>query len=632
MTPTFHRPCERSDLAWTALAGAAASAAVAYTALLLVVVPEATRGNSLALGTRAASGAAVALLAMAGAAAAWWAAKRRTAWRALQARRALLPLLGLPVAASLLDRELWRAPDAELLLILGAFGLALERALAAAVESRLLRRWVLPVRRLPPWVPLVVLVLCSALWAAKVAWGTTLQLERFASATSDLGEFDNLFFNALSGRPFRAPAIDGDVRDWSALKVHFELVLYALLPFYALAPGPKALLVLQAALVALTPLPLYLAFRRRLGRWAALAVAVSFLLLPAVQRGSFYDFHFPPVGAFFAACAVWTLGIPGRRGAIAAIVAVALALASREEISFGLAVYGAVMATRASSPRRYVALAVAGLAWFLLVKFAIMPLFGRAWFTVMYQDLIPPGARGLGGVVLSALTNPTFVLRKVLTFEKLVYLLHFAVPLAFVWVRGGRSVVIAASAVPFTLLVTNRPFLYQPSFQYVFFWAPWVVVGAAIVLGAMRPSARAAAAAAMLVVAALSTRQLGMVLGGDEIVGGFGPKRLKIEPGEAEHVAAVRRLAARIPPGASVAATEREGPYVSTRADFFSVKAAFGDPEYVVVGPIVIDQEKPKLRDALRLGWGVEAIEGPFALLRRGASPERNGELVRRLR
>src|SRR5262249_3822072 len=143
-----------------------------------------------------------------------------------------------------------------------------------------------------------------AYYVAKTGALVRLSHDRMATSSSDLAEFDNLFFNALHGHPFRAPAIEGLLDDWSALKIHAEFLLYVLLPFYAISPGPVALLWIQPAVIALTAIPIYLLAADRIGKGLAVVVAIAFLCFPAVQRPNFYDFHFTPAGM---ACIAWWL-------------------------------------------------------------------------------------------------------------------------------------------------------------------------------------------------------------------------------------------------------------------------------------------------------------------------------------
>src|SRR6185436_18484967 len=136
----------------------------------------------------------------------------------------------------------------------GATSLLLERLLRvsfAALAGAPPERLRLPrTAALERWLPRVVLAFGIAWYFVVISRGVLQNHLRIATTSSDLAEFDNLFFNALHGHPFRSPAIEGNLADWSALKVHAEAILYLLLPLYAIAPGPKTLLVMQTGVIA----------------------------------------------------------------------------------------------------------------------------------------------------------------------------------------------------------------------------------------------------------------------------------------------------------------------------------------------------------------------------------------------
>jgi uncharacterized membrane protein len=581
---------------------------------------------------------------------------------------ALSPLLILAVVPVLWSRPAWSSATLEFLILCGVTTILLEVLLRRSLRSRPTSAIVAPIRaalarlperarRLLPWLLLTAGILY---YAIAISHFTLLNHERMATSSSDLAEFDNLFFNALHGHPFRSPAIEGELQNWSALKVHAEFALYLLLPFYALSPGPQALLILQTSIIALTAIPIHLFAARRLGAGVGVVFAVVYLFLPAVQQPNFYDFHFTPVGMFFVA---WTfvfldrvlhpeLGVAPRRlrlHKLLLILCFAGALLSREDIAFGLSLLGLMVVLGGKSPRLGLALAASAAAYFVLMKFGVMPRFGSMWFSAIYEDLKAPGLGGFGAVVQTLLTNPAYVLRKLLAEPKLTYLLHLLVPLAFLWVRRPWLALAALPGLPFSLLVTNRSPMSEISFQYVYHWVPYIV--AASVLGLQATSRRlgpgasreptvsgrvaaCAALCALIFAAALSSHQFGALLGAESITGGFGPKSLRISDEERARVARLRQLTARIPKDASVVASEREGPHVSTRLVMYSLKFTFGqDPDYVLIGRELSRAEHDRLLPELASGrYGLLASEGEFFLLQRGADPSQNANLMRWLR
>jgi uncharacterized membrane protein len=554
-----------------------------------------------------------------------------------------LPSAMLCVLPPLLTREPWRGQELEFLITVGAFGVALEAALrcgfsvAGTAVDRCLQRVPIGLAR---WAPRMVIGSAVAYYAIRISALTLLSHQRLATSTSDLGEFDNLFFNALHGHPFRAPAIDGDLRDWGELKVHAEFVLYLLLPLYALRPGPRTLLVIQSTVVALTAIPIFLFAARRAGRAAGVVLAVVFLLLPFVERPNFYDFHFVPVGMLFAACTITLVerqGTGQRTDRVTTAlfwVSFALTLLSREDIAAGMVVTGLFVALTGHNPRLGTIMALAAGVYCAIVKFIVMPHFGVMWFDSIYDDLKVPDRRGFASVVYTLVSNPVFTIHKLLTEQKLLYVLHLTVPLLFLWLRRWPLLAAALPGFLFTLAVTNRPPMSDSSFQYAFLWAPYVVTASALALeriGRRRadgPSARRAALAALAAVATITSVNLGAFFGAESIRGGFGDKVLSINDSDRQRASNLGELLRRIPPDSSVVASEDVGPHVSTRLVLYSLKYTLGDqPDYMLVGRMQPSEQR-RARDALAHGYGVIEQNGEFFLAKRGAPQTDNASLA----
>ena len=118
------------------------------------------------------------------------------------------------------------------------------------------------------------------------------------------------------------------------------------------------------------------------------------------------------------------------------------------------------------------------------------------------------------------------------------------------------------------------------------------------------------------------------------IRGGPDNKLLAMSEYDQQRLAALRRVVSQIPDTASVAATEHEGPHVSTRLVMYSLKYTFGYyPDYVLYGTRPTIRLEPELiRRALVSGeYGLAAEEGGFRLLQRGAPRNRNEEALSHL-
>jgi hypothetical protein len=236
--------------------------------------------------------------------------------------------------------------------------------------------------------------------------------------------------------------------------------------------------------------------------------------------------------------------------------------------------------------------------------------------------------------LLTLLSNPWFVSNHTLLAPKLQYLLHFSVPLAFLWWRRPWLLTALLPGLAFTFLATDRPPYFSTGFQYSHLFLAYVVAATVYGIESLRPKRRRfSALAAMLLLSFAAAFQFGVLLGNREILGGFYRKPVRgLTQEDRTKLQGMRELVAMIPPDAAVAATETEGTHVSTRRNLFSIKLA-GVPKeaaYVMTSQHIMSHEARAVKDVLVSGaFGVEAIRGPFALLRRGADPAKNEVALR---
>ncbi|MBN2194628.1 MAG: DUF2079 domain-containing protein [Polyangiaceae bacterium] len=569
------------------------------------------------------------------------------------AARVRLSKLMAPLVVScfvpvLFQREAWTGKELSFLAFTLALGLGLERLLRPAVEA--VHPWLerssflgskahrMGRYRIVRWSAVAIAAALAGAYVYRIGRLTNACHVKMTTMSSDLAEYDNMFFNALHGHPFRSPAIAGHLQDFSTLQGHAEFGLYLLLPFYSLSPGSEALLWIQSAVVGLTAIPIFLLARARLGSIGGLCFAVAYLMAPAVQQPNFYDFHFTCLGMFFVAWLLFfatTLAQTPPRvrrwRRVGLYVTLLLAFLCREDMPMGTGVLGAFLVLSGLLVRDGLAVVILSSIYFFSMKFAIMPLFGTWWFDTMYEDLKAEGAKGFGAIILTILTNPSFTLRAMLTEPKLLYVLHMTAPVLALWLRRPLFWLAFLPGMVATLLVTNRPPMYTASFQYTYFWVPYVF--AAAILATRRGFRRFAVCGALVVCAAALSHQMGAFPAGKSIVGGFGVKTFAVSPAERTEYEQLRSLITKIPPEASVTATEVEGPHASARLILYSLKYTLGvDPDYLLIGHVRPGGEAEHLRQALGSGkYGVVAEAGRFVLAQRGADPRNNDVLWRRV-
>jgi uncharacterized membrane protein len=552
------------------------------------------------------------------------------------------PLIALPLVPAVMAVDSWRDRHDKLLpVVLLGYGLVevlVFRALLAAPKTSAVNLRALA-HAVPQFLrkhaPTLVVWASALFYAVFISFYQVRWHQKLRTANFDLSIANNLMFNALHGRWMSSTVAFADDPD-AYLGAHANFGQYVILPIYALIPRVETLLVVQSALLGLAALPLYGFAVRHISRWKAAAVAVAYLCYYPLHSANFSEVKYSTIACFFILMTVWA--IETRRWVIFAFMFPS-ALLMREDIPIGLAVAGAFMLVTGYRPRIGLFVAAVSTAWFVVLRFYIMEKAGDWWFPSMYEKLFSPGSKGFQSVIKTLASNPLFVLTNIIEERKIYYVLHLLVPIAFL---PARRWYLWAAFIPgtiITLLATD----YKPpamfSFQYVMFWIPYLFLAAVLAVRALERSidngpvrARAALVAMLFASAALSYNYGAFAARNGSLRGGYKKIEFTMTPEERTRYAHVRELAAMIPPEASVAATEYVGPHVSSRLVLYAARYGPRDAEYMLASSLELDLKKTKtgLKDALDKGeYGVIKRIEDLALLKRGADPKANADLIR---
>ncbi len=193
----------------------------------------------------------------------------------------------------------------------------------------------------------------------------------------DLGIFEQVI---RSYAHLQAPVADLKGPGFNILGDHFSPVTALLAPLYRMFPSPVTLLVAQAALFALSAVPVTRAAVRLLGRARGLAIGVAYGLSWGLQQAVDFDFHeicfAVPVIAFSLEALL------ARRWRAALLWALPL-LFVKEDLGMTVAAIAAVVALRArhDAPRaaRYaIGVAVLGVVAVAVTLLLVIPSFNNA--------------------------------------------------------------------------------------------------------------------------------------------------------------------------------------------------------------------------------------------------------------
>ncbi|MBX3129166.1 MAG: DUF2079 domain-containing protein [Polyangiaceae bacterium] len=595
-------PGKRKLLLASILAGAAIGALVTVVA----AVREARRGGSMARVEKAA-------------------------WL-------LSPLLALAPLPVIFRHAIWKDRTLDLLVVVMVVLVLVQGTVRRAFESA--PSWLSArVERLREGLPPLVRIHAATItvWVAVVAYivamshWSILRHHKLQSAISDLGISDNLIYNALAGKFMESPIFSGPAGGLHFLAGHAQFGQYLFLPFYALYPRAETLLVIQSTALGLCAIPLYAFCRRRLSPWMSALLALAFLAYYPNHGANLYEMTYLPVACPFIFATVWALDAGRYRWLVFFLAA---ALSMREDISIGLAITGTAFAMAGHHVRAAFLVALVSTVYFVVVRFGVMPAYGLWGFPEgMYGQLLAPGApKTFGSVIRTLITNPVFTLGKIATQEKLVFVLHMLVPLAFLPIRRSWFWPALLPGTLTTLLTTGYAPTVSLGFHYTLLWSPylWVTVPLALAVirdGSLDGKARMRAAfVALLVCSAGLSYNLGAFARPPNFKVGFQTFDFKLEPAHRSRYAELRELVEMLPPDASVCMTEIVGAHAANRVNALSMRAGPQDAEYLLVSQKDFDAKL--MVPALDRGeYGVLARRGHFALLKKGHDTSGNAAL-----
>lgn len=483
--------------------------------------------------------------------------------------------------------------------------------------------------------PLVIVIAAALGYAAFFSFFLLRWHYKLRTGNFDLSINNNLMYGGLHGDFLKSPVAFPD-DPGKYLAAHAKFGHYLFLPIYALVPRPETLLIIQSALIGGSSIPLFLFARRHLAEWSAAALTLAYLAYYPMHGATFSEFQNVPIAALFVFGVVWAADA---KRWIWMGVFTAIALLMREDIPIGLSIIGFFLLASGYRPAAGLVLAAVSTSYFLLLRFYVMEEAGDWWFPTMYKELWADGERGFRSVIKTLLTNPLFVVTKLAIDKKIIYLAHLLTPIAFLPLRRWYLWLSLIPGALLTLLVTNYDPPTQFSFHYVMHWAPYLFMAAVLALVAIGKSPdfgpqrqRAALFALCGASAVLSFNYGAFARREASFKGGFHKVEFTYTQAEADRYERLLELIKDVPKDATVAATEKVGPHLSSRRILHTMRTGPHGAEWIVASSreLKLSKTKVSLRAVLDQNeYGLVKRSGDFALFKRGYATDGNAKLIR---
>jgi uncharacterized membrane protein len=393
-------------------------------------------------------------------------------------------------------------------------------------------------------------------YAAGFAALSALRHEAFITGRFDLGNMVQAVWSTAHGDPLRMTSLRGD--QISRLAAHVDPILVLFAPLWWIWPSPHMLLAVQALVIALGAVPVFLLARKHLASpQAALGFALAYLLYPATGWLTLNEFHPVALAAPLLLFAFWYLD--EERLLPFAVFALAAATC-KEEIALVVAGFGIWYAVAHRSWAAGTAIALVGGAWAAVAIGIVIPHYNAGAESDFYGRYSEVGGSA-GGILETALTHPLRIIEAAFSGRDLHYLLDLVAPLAALCLLAPLVLVAALPELAINLLssTTTQTSIH---FHYTAGLIPPLMIGA--IFGAKRLSRWAFPVGAAIVLAAIvGNYRLGPIPGWRHVPGG---QTFQATAGRVtDHDRIAQRALRLIPSGDVVSATNTLGAHLSAR-------------------------------------------------------------------
>jgi uncharacterized membrane protein len=290
------------------------------------------------------------------------------------------------------------------------------------------------------------------------------------SYLNDLGGFDQLIWMLLNG----------DVAGASLrLGVHFDPILVAFVPPYAIYASPKILLFVQSLALALGGIPIYLLAREKLtSRLAASIFMGSYLLHPVIQYANLYDFHPVTLAVPLLSFAFYFLE-KEKYGLLSVLVF--LAIFCKEQISLIVFMFGIYILFVKKNKVVGFSVAALGLFSFSIIMGWVIPFFsptGKHPLLYRYDWL----GGDLYQISKTLLLHPLIVFATMMTWDRAIYFLLLILPLGPIPVLGFPVLLMALPDL-FINSLSSAPLMHSIFFYHWSTVMPFIYFSAILGVG-----------------------------------------------------------------------------------------------------------------------------------------------------
>lgn len=326
-----------------------------------------------------------------------------------------------------------------------------------------------------------------------ISVGTICHHRLFYTGTHDFGLFVQMFHSLAED----LTAVTSCERDtfMSHFAIHSSYIFYLLVPVFKLFPYEETLLIAQAVLAMGGVVPLILiAKKRNFSQSALIGIGAAYIFSTALISPCFYDFH---ENAFLPTLLMWTLwAVDTKKTAAFYIFSVLVCLVKEDAplyiISIGLYAF---FENKGSFKRLHGAVAaiLSGAYMIFITKWLTENGDGKTMTSSRFGHLLTDPEGGIIDVVISAFSNPGYLLSQLLQEKTLIFFLQVMIPLLFLpfFTKKIHRYLLMIPFIVMNLIIgVNYGYAANIDFQYIFGPATLMIFMSLINVHDMSPQMR----------------------------------------------------------------------------------------------------------------------------------------------
>ncbi|HET9887952.1 MAG TPA: DUF2079 domain-containing protein, partial [bacterium] len=300
-----------------------------------------------------------------------------------------------------------------------------------------------------------------------MSWISIRRHESFSSSAYDLGIVDQAVWNAAAGRDLQS-----SIMGYHFFGEHFAPILYALVPFYEIAPEVRVALIFQSFALAIAAIPIFLLARRILGPLAASGFVLLYCAYTPARNVNLFDVHEIAFATPILLFACWFLET---RRNVALAMACFLALLCKEEIGLVVAGMGIYLFWVRRERAWGAAFFILGFAWIAAAVLVVIPHFRGTGYA--FVDRYASIGRTPAEVLKTLLTHPWIPFVKIFEPGRLKYIVEMFGPLSFLSFAAPAQLLLGAPTF-FLSILSDQPAQYSTTFHYTAPLTPFVFYSA----------------------------------------------------------------------------------------------------------------------------------------------------------